>query len=124
MSERLLREKKSCNWGGNRVLRLRIALCLALVVGTLTLTNGILYGARAITIIYRVAISVVVFGFAGYFVGVVLEKFFKKILVKKVAQDQHIDLALDQQNSDQLPNESGFSPFTSDNFQQISRPKE
>lgn len=107
-----------------RVLKLRIALCLALVVGTLTLTNGILYGARMVTIIYRVAISVAVFGIAGYGVGVVLEKFLKKMLIKKTQQGQHIDIVSEQQTIDEIPNESGFSPFTSDNFQQISRPKE
>jgi len=120
----LLREKKNCNQGGDKVLKLRIALCLALVVGTLTLTNGILYGARAVTIIYRVAISIVVFGLAGYGVGIAVEIFLKKILDEKTVQGQHIDRALEQQTIDELPNESAFSPFTSDNFQQISRPKE
>lgn len=124
MYEQSLREKKNCNQGGDRVLKLRIALCLALVVGTLTLMNGILYGARIVTIIYRVVISVVVFGFAGYCIGVVFENFFKNLLVTKKAQGQHIDIVSEQQTSDELPNESGFSPFTSDNFQQISRPKE
>jgi len=106
------------------VLRLRIALYLALVVGTLTLTNGIFYGARIVTIIYRVVVSVVVFGLAGYGVGILFENFLKKLLEKKLAQGQHIDIALEQQTIDEVPNESGFSPFTSDNFQQISRPKE
>ena len=106
------------------MLKLRIALCLALVVGTLTLINGVLYGARTVTIIYRVAISVVVFGFAGYSVGVVFENYLKKLYDKETAQGQQIDIVSEQQTIDELPNESGFSPFTSDNFQQISRPKE
>ena len=104
--------------------KLHIALCLALVVGTLTLINGILHGARIVTIIYRVAISVAAFLLAGYGIGVVFENFLKKILVKKQAQGQYIDIVSEQQTNDEIPNESGFSPFTSDNFQQISRPKE
>ena len=106
------------------MLKRRIALCLALVVGTLTLTNGIIHGARAVTISYRVAISVVVFAIVGYAIGVVLEFFIKKMIVKNKVKSEHINIDLDQQIIDELPNESGFTPFTSDNFQQIPRPKE
>lgn len=109
------------------MLKRRIALCLALVAGTLTLTNGLLYGARTITIIYRVAISLTVFAFLGYGVGCIAENFLGELLEKEKEkeQDKHADVALEQQAIDEeLPNESAFSPFTSDNFQQISRPKE
>lgn len=106
------------------MLKFRIALCLALVVGTLTLTNGILSGARIVTIVYRVVISIAVFAFAGYGVGVVVENFLNKLLAPKKAQDQDIDVDHEQQTIDELPNQSSFSPFTSDDFQQISRPKE
>ncbi|MBC8016274.1 MAG: hypothetical protein H7X79_11095 [Sporomusaceae bacterium] len=106
------------------MLKLRIALCLALVVGTLTLANGILYGARAVTIVYRVVISVVVFGFAGYCLGIGIEFFLKKLLLKGTDQRQHIDTISEQRVTDELSTESAFSPFTSGNFEQISRPKE
>jgi thiamine transporter ThiT len=105
------------------VLKLRIAFCLALVVGILTLANGIVYGARAITILYRVVISVVVFGFAGYFLGFVIENFLKQLLIRNTAQGQHIDVVSEQQTTDELPTESAFKPFVSENFEQISRPK-
>ncbi|WP_378951880.1 hypothetical protein [Pelosinus sp. sgz500959] len=105
------------------MLKLRIALCLALVVGTLTLTNGILYGARLTTIIYRVLISLIVFGIAGYFLGFVGEKFFKELLLKYTPQEQHIDVVSQQEQIEDLPSENAFSPFTSENFEQISRPK-
>jgi len=106
------------------MLKHRIAFCLALVVGTLTLTNGILYGARTVTIIYRVAISLIVFALAGYGVGVAVEKFLKELLAKEIVHEQHTDSASEQLTTDEQPNESAFSPFTSENFQQISRPKE
>ena len=106
------------------MLKLRIALCLALVVGTLTLINGIIYSARMVTIIYRVVISIVFFGLAGYSVAVLFENYFKKILMNRTTQVQDVDISSEQQISAEQPNESGFSPFTSDNFQQIARPKE
>lgn len=106
------------------MLKLRIALYLALVVGTLTLANGILYDARAVTIIYRVVISVVIFGLAGYCLGVGIEVFLKRLLLKDIEKRQHNDTIHEQQVSDELSTESEFSPFTSGNFEQISRPKE
>ena len=77
-----------------------------------------------VTIIYRVVISVVFFGLAGYSISVLFENYFKKILIKKTAQSQDADIVSEKKDLDGQPNESGFSPFTSDNFQQISRPKE
>lgn len=106
------------------MLKLRIALCLALVVGTLTLTNGIIYGARTVTIIYRTVISVVIFGFAGYALGVVAERFLKKLVEEDNIQEPNTNVVSEEQAMDELPTESAFSPFTSNNFEQISRPKE
>lgn len=106
------------------MLKLRIALCLALVVGTLTLANGILYGARAVTIIYRVVISFVVFGLAGYCLGIGIELFLKSLLMKGTGQKQQDVINSDEQPTDERSSETAFSPFTSGNFEQISRPKE
>ena len=106
------------------MLKPRIALCLALVVGALTLINGILSSVRAVTILYRVVMSVVAFGLVGYAIGVVIEKFFKEFLEEKMSQPKHIDIVSEQQPLDEIPTESEFSQFTSDDFQQISRPKE
>lgn len=105
------------------MLKLRIALCLALVVGTLTLTNGIVYGARFMTIIYRVLISIIIFGIAGYFLGVVAEKFLKELLEKTTDQGQHINVVSQQEVTEELVPENTFSPFAPENFEQISRPK-
>jgi hypothetical protein len=109
----------------NRVLKLRIALCLALIVGTLTLTNGMLQGARVATIIYRIIISVTLFGFIGYGLGFIFENYFKKYLVEKeIGKGQEIDLVSEQPSLEELSKEPAFSPFTADNFQQMTRPKE
>lgn len=106
------------------MLKLYISLCLALVVGTLTLTNGILHDVRMETIIYRVVISVILFGAVGYGVGIVGEKIYKELVAKDIAQGQHIDIVSEEQINDAVVPESEFSPFASDNFEQISRPKE
>ncbi len=103
--------------------KLYVALCLALVVGTLTLTNGILHDARWMTILYRVLISMIIFGIAGYFLGVVGEKFLKELLLKYAPQEEQIDVVTQEEELENLPAENGFSPFASENFEQISRPK-
>ena len=113
------------------MLKLYVALGLALVVGTLTLTNGIFYGARLMTIFYRVLISIAIFGIAGYFLGFAAEKFVNQLLLKDAAaHEQHIDVVSQEEEAETekateeegLP-ENTFSPFASDNFEQISRPK-
>ncbi len=112
------------------MLKLYVALGLALVVGTLTLTNGILHGARFMTIFYRVLISIAIFGIAGYFLGFAVEKFVNELLVKDAAaNEQQIDIASQEEEAEtEVAAEEGltentFSPFASENFEQISRPK-
>ena len=116
------------------MLKLRIALCLAFVVGALTLAYGIVSGARIATVMYRVMISFVVFSMIGYGLAIVVEKFinekvvYEKVVNEKVVNEivpqQQNDDAIAQQTSDELPTESSFSPFTSEHFEQVPSPKE
>lgn len=114
------------------MLKLRIALCLALVVGTLTLTNGVLHDARVTTIIYRVMISVVLFGVVGYGLAVMGEKIYRELVAKnsnpgeeiEVVPEEQINIVSKEQTNDEVVPEAEFSPFASENFEQISRPKE
>ena len=107
------------------MLKLRIALCLALIVGTLTLTYGMLQGARTATIAYRSITSVVLFGFIGYGLGFIIENYLKKLLVEKdIKKGQEIDIVIEQQPIEELSDNPEFAPFTADNFQQMTRPEE
>jgi len=120
----LPRAKKNCNQEADNMLKLRIALGLALVVGTLTLTNGVLHDARMSTIVYRVVISIVLFGILGYVLAIVGERFYREIVEKNTTPGQDADVVNEQQINEEIASESEFSPFVSDNFEQISRPKE
>lgn len=106
------------------MLKLRSALCLALIVGALTLLNGMLQGARLETIVYRIIISIAIFGFMGYGLGMIVERFLKNIAIKKVEQGQKKDILNEERPLEDLPVSSEFAPFTSTSFQQITRPKE
>ena len=103
------------------MLKLRIALCLALIVGSLTLINGVVYGARTMTVLYRVIISVVIFAFLGYGLGIIIEKFLQRIINDKTEEEQQV---IQEETIAEVPIEAEFNPFTSDNFEQISRPEE
>ena len=105
------------------MLRRHFSLCLALVVGTLTLANGLWNSARIVTIVYRVAISGVIFGIVGYGLGIMFENLLKDILLKQTIQRQQVNTDSEQQTNEAKPTDNGFSPFTSENFEQISRPK-
>ncbi len=108
-----------------KVLKLRTALCLALIVGTLTLLNGVLQGARLETIIYRIIVSVAIFGFIGYGIGLIVERFLKNIALKKLEEKSQEDRLKENESSDDdITDNSEFAPFTSTSFEQITRPKE
>jgi hypothetical protein len=106
------------------VLKLRIALCLALIVGTLTLLNGTLQGARLETVIYRFIISIAIFGFIGYGLGIIVERFLQHTVAKNLEQEQEKDSLKDDKPSEDSPGDSEFAPFTADSFQQVKRPEE
>lgn len=113
------------------MLKLRMALYLALIVGTLTLINGVWHDARMATIIYRVMISVVLFGVVGYGLGVMGDKIYREVVAKRIAEEKEKEVTLgeqanivNEQNNNEVTPEAEFSPFASEHFEQISRPKE
>jgi hypothetical protein len=103
------------------VLKLRIALYLALIVGALTLLYGMLQGARLETVIYRIIVSIAIFGIIGYGLGIIVERFLKNVAQ---GQKKDQDIVNEKQPLDDAPKDSEFAPFTSSSFQQITRPKE
>jgi len=103
------------------VLKLRFAVCLALVVGITTVIISVLNEARPMTILYRTIISISVFGVCGYFLGSAAETFLLSLLPPLKTRGQKIDIISEKENSDS-PNT--FDPFTPDKFEQISSPKE
>ena len=106
------------------MFKLRIALCLALIVGTLTLLNGMLQGARLETVIYRFIISVSIFGFIGYGLGIIVERFLKHTAAICLEKEQKKDSLKEDKTFDDSPGDSEFAPFTANSFQQVKRPEE
>lgn len=82
-----------------------------------------LQGARLETVIYRIIISIAIFGFIGYGLGIIMERFLKNIVVK-IEQGHKEDIIHKEEPINDIPMNSEFAPFTSNSFQQIARPKE
>lgn len=106
------------------MVKLRIALLLGLLVGILTLTIGILHEVRPLTILNRVAISATLFSCVGYGFGIMFENILQEMLSKLSLQERDTDITTQEEkvNEDQLS--SDFTPFTSTNFEHVSRPEE
>ncbi|MCE5284762.1 MAG: hypothetical protein LLG02_02790 [Pelosinus sp.] len=106
------------------MLKLRIAICLALFVGTLTLVLGLINEARFTIIIYRTMVSFLLFGVLGLVFGSVAERFLHKFLQKLTnkGQDDIVNETELAQSQDQEA--AAFSPFNPDNFEHIAQNKE
>lgn len=108
------------------MLKLRLALGLALVVGFLTLIIGVMNEARPLTVLYRMFISIGVFGLVGFGLAVWLERSLPQPeVVTAMLKGQHVDITSQQEDMPEAQNaEDTFEPFTSDSFEQIAQPKE
>ncbi len=83
-----------------------------------------MHDVRMATIAYRVVISVVLFGIIGYALGFMGERIYRELIAKIHVQEPQTDIVIEEHSNDEVVPESEFSPFASDSFEQISRPKE
>lgn len=103
------------------MFKLKFAACLALIAGTLTVIIGFVHDARPLTLLYRTALSLVLFGITGYLIGSVCGKFLARLAI--TPPDSGTDNAgipgephtKQQETSSSTP----FTPFTPDNLAQI-----
>jgi hypothetical protein len=108
------------------VLKLRLALCLALIVAVLTASVGLAQGVRPLTVLYRTFISLLVFGVGGYLLGCVAESFLTRWLESVKPKGQKVDILSEDGllSGDELLNPSHaaqpFSPLIPYDFEQIS----
>lgn len=107
------------------MLKLKIAICLALFVGTLTLALGLINEARFTTVIYRTIVSFLLFGVLGLVFGCVAERFLFDFWHKLTNKGQEADIV--RSTGPAQPEDgqdAAFSPFDPDNFEHIAPNKE
>lgn len=106
------------------MLKLRIAICLALFVGTLTMMIGLVNEARFTTIIYRTVVTFLFFGACGLVFGSIAERFLHDFLQRLTNRGQVAHVAQEEETLPDDDEAAGFSPFTPDNFEHIEPNKE
>lgn len=104
------------------MLRLRLAIGLALICGVLTLVSGLVSNVRWLTVFQRTAVSVVLFSSIGYLLGKIIEIKFLNLVKTDLSPDRGQPEARDDL-SDNTSLDSSFSPFTSDSFERIKKAK-
>ena len=105
------------------MLKLRIAICLALFVSTLTMVVGLVNEARFTTIIYRTIVSFLCFGACGFVFGSIAERFLHNFLQKLTNKGQKVDSVSAEAPLQQEEQAAVFSPFNPDNFEHIEQNK-
>lgn len=106
------------------MLKLRIALLLALAVAALTAIVGLVQGARPLTVLYRVAITFAGFSLGGYVAFLAVEAYYRRRFADVKPKRQNIDIISKDGiiENDELLNPAHaspqFSPLTPDNLTQ------
>jgi hypothetical protein len=108
------------------MLKLRLALGLALIVAILTASVGLVQGIRPLTVLYRTFISLVVFAVGGYLLGGYAEKVVDSWLASIKPKGQKVDIISEDGfvTGDELLNPSHaaapFSPLIPDDLDKIT----
>ena len=122
------------------VLKIWLAIGLALTVAVIIIFMGIMNQARFTVILYRTIISIGIFASCGYIIGMVCETRFlpyaKKLLetdvnspaddseknAMKITSEEEAGMDEDPEHLIEEPKEADFAPFTTDNLKHVVSP--
>lgn len=104
------------------MLKLRIAGCLALFVGGLTMISGLTHEVRVATIVYRTLLSVGLFLVLGYVCGYLIEKYWHMAQTKQAMQDTETT-AVPPEQPEAAGGQTEFTPFSPENLAQFIKDK-
>jgi hypothetical protein len=108
------------------MLKLCIALGLALVVAAFTAVFGLMQGVRPVTVLYRAVVSLAGFTLAGYLAGIVAESYVRRRFEGIKPRGNKVDIISKDGviENDELLNPSHaspqFAPFVPDSFDKIT----
>lgn len=109
------------------MLKIWLAIGLALIAAVITMVMGLTNQARFTVILYRTIISIAMCASCGYLIGIVCEKkivpYFIRLNAKQEEESEEEILA---ENRDETVSEkieaTAFAPFTADNLNRVSPP--
>ncbi len=118
------------------VLKIWLAIGLALTVAMIIILMGIMNQARFTVILYRTIFSIGIFASCGYIIGMVCETRFlpyaKKLLETdvnnqydnemKTIDEEEASIDVDPEHLTEEQKEAEFAPFTTDNLKHVVSP--
>lgn len=104
------------------MFKLKFTVCFASIAGFLTIIVSILKDIRVLTTLYRMSISVIIFGIIGYLCGYVTENYLNVLVDKLNPKGQNLDTISEKEDTDSVtqPEPNHFSPFNKNDFEHIS----
>ncbi len=111
------------------MLKLRCAVGLAVLTGLCTLLSGFANYARPTIVLYRTAVSMLIFAIIGFGVGLLWERFSRErserikddeSLLDNENEATEVDIVQEDEN---LSGEESFDELTVEDFENISHPK-
>jgi len=108
------------------MLKLRIALGLALVTAVLTAAAGMVQEVRPLTILYRTAMTFAGFSLGGFLAAMATEAYYRRRFADIKPKGKNIDIISKDGiiDNDELLNpahaSSQFSPLTPENFEKMT----
>lgn len=112
------------------MLKLRCAVGLAVLTGICTLLSGFGNDARPTTVLYRTAVSMLVFAVIGFGVGLLWERFFKewseRMQDDEASQNKEDEImeADFSQETEKVSAKGTFDELKVEDLENISHPKE
>lgn len=112
------------------MLKIRCAVGLALLVGVFTILSGFGHNARPTTVLYRTAVSMLIFAVIGFGIGVFWERFAEKLLARfdneasESGEQKNVEAADFIHEVKETPEEESFDELKPEDFENISHPKE
>ena len=104
------------------MIKYKLALSFAVAAAFFTACFGLINDIRAVTLLYRMFVSIAVFGFFGYLLSLCFENYLNKLSLHSNTKGRNIDITATE---DDVPTEpqSSFSPLTPDKFEHITSEK-
>ncbi len=108
-------------------MKIKIAFAFAIIACSLTTLSALAGHARAETILYRVSVSLILFGLAGYFITNVIQQRIEQKFAALEQQEQKDDLSqpsLHDEISSDEQEDIPFDPLIPKNLEHISSVKQ
>ncbi len=107
------------------MVKIKLSFTFAMLACILTAACALAEQARIVTILYRMAVSMLLFGLLGYFSADFIQQQIERKLRVITEEEQKIDISHNPQTDKLAPvgQDTNFSPLTAENLEHITEMK-